>query len=287
MTLRDCQQELSLVRSVTQGPRAFLSQEEAQHFIKECGLLNCEAVLELLIRHLGAPSACEQLRALGAIAALGCTDLLPQEHILLLARLRLQDLSAGSPGPVTHKAAKILRHFEASCRQRPSARRPLAEPGPAAARTGPSDLLTDAVPFAGGQEFLQPLSSTLFLSGGSAPPCPLDGSPVPGPGDTREAETRLAGSREQGAGSEQSLPSPDTPDTGPELGPGPSNCPWSPVTSSHHSLFAGMELVACPRLVGAGIATEEPPQVPWTLSQRVAAKEPFSSEPSAFAFLNS
>lgn len=182
---------------------------------------------------------------------------------------------------------QILRHFEASCRQRPSARRPLAEPGPAAARTGPSDLLTDAVPFAGGQAFLQPLSSTLFLSEGSAPPCPLDGSPVPGPGDTREAETGLAGSREPGAGSEQTLPSPDTPDTGPELGPGPSNCPWSPVTSSHHSLFAGMELVACPRLVGAGIATEEPPQVPWTLSQRVAAKEPFSSEPSAFAFLNS
>ncbi|XP_039715518.1 AP-4 complex accessory subunit tepsin isoform X2 [Pteropus medius] len=242
MTLSDCQQELSLVQSVTQGPRAFLSQEEAQHFIKECGLLNCEAVLELLIRHLGAPSACEQL---------------------------------------------ILRHFEASCRQRPSARRPLAEPGPAAARTGSSDLLTDAVPFAGGQAFLQPLSSTLFLSEGSAPPCPLDGSPVPGPGDTREAETGLAGSREPGAGSEQTLPSPDTPDTGPELGPGPSNCPWSPVTSSHHSLFAGMELVACPRLVGAGIATEEPPQVPWTLSQRVAAKEPFSSEPSAFAFLNS
>ncbi|XP_036078323.1 AP-4 complex accessory subunit tepsin isoform X3 [Rousettus aegyptiacus] len=242
MTLSDCQQELSLVRLVAQGPRAFLSQEEAQHFIKECGLLNCEAVLELLIRHLGATSEREQL---------------------------------------------ILRHFEASCRQRPLARRPLAEPGPAAARTGPSDLLTDAVPFAGGQAFLQPLSSTLFSLGGPAPPCPLDGSPFPGPGDTREAETRLAGSREQGPGSEQSFPGPDTPDTGPELCPGPSNCPWSPVTSSHHSLFAGMELVACPRLVGAGIAAEEPPQVPWTLSQRVAAKEPSSSEPSAFAFLNS
>lgn len=35
MTLSDCQQELSLVRLVAQGPRAFLSQEEAQHFIKE------------------------------------------------------------------------------------------------------------------------------------------------------------------------------------------------------------------------------------------------------------
>ncbi|ELK12259.1 hypothetical protein PAL_GLEAN10014556 [Pteropus alecto] len=128
MTLSDCQQELSLVRSVTQGPRAFLSQEEAQHFIKECGLLNCEAVLELLIRHLGAPSACEQLRALGAIAALGCTDLLPQEHILLLARLRLQDLSAGSPGPVTHKATKWDDSDETTCEQASGLLQPLAGP---------------------------------------------------------------------------------------------------------------------------------------------------------------
>lgn len=34
MTLSDCQQELSLVQAVTQGPHAFLNQEEAQHFIK-------------------------------------------------------------------------------------------------------------------------------------------------------------------------------------------------------------------------------------------------------------
>ena len=46
-------------------------------------------------------------RALGAIASLGCTDLLSQEHILLLARPRLQELSAGSPGPVTNKATKV------------------------------------------------------------------------------------------------------------------------------------------------------------------------------------
>lgn len=46
-------------------------------------------------------------RALGAIASLGCTDLLSQEHILLLARPRLQELSVGSPGPVTNKATKV------------------------------------------------------------------------------------------------------------------------------------------------------------------------------------
>ncbi|XP_073876998.1 AP-4 complex accessory subunit tepsin isoform X22 [Macaca fascicularis] len=52
VALSDCQQELSLVRTVTRGPCAFLSREEAQHFLKACGLLNCEAVLQLLTCHL-------------------------------------------------------------------------------------------------------------------------------------------------------------------------------------------------------------------------------------------
>ncbi|KAJ1071902.1 hypothetical protein K5549_013769 [Capra hircus] len=170
VTLSDCQQELSLVRTVTQGQHTFLSREEVQHFVKECGLLNCEAVLELLISHLAATSERVQMRALGAIASLGCTDLLSQERVLLLTRPRLQELSEGSPGPVTNKATKILRHFEASCRQWPPARRPPAEPGPAAAHVGPSDLLTDALPFTGGPAFLQPLSSALFLPKGSTLP---------------------------------------------------------------------------------------------------------------------
>ncbi|XP_043761179.1 AP-4 complex accessory subunit tepsin isoform X2 [Cervus elaphus] len=292
VTLSDCQQELSLVRTVTQGQHTFLSREEVQHFVKECGLLNCEAVLELLIRHLAATSECVQMRALGAIASLGCTDLLSQERVLLLARPRLQELSAGSPGPVTNKATKILRHFEASCRQWPPARRPPAEPSPAAARVGPSDLLTDTLPFTGGQAFLQPLSSALFSPKGSMPPSGLQPSPVPPtspescplpvPGAAREAETRLAGSRDQGAASEQGLLCMDTPKGGPEISLGPGH--------SCSSLFAGMELVACPRLVGAGTAAEDPlsaHQAPWTLSQSLAAKEPSSSEPSAFAFLNS
>ncbi|KAM9045303.1 AP-4 complex accessory subunit tepsin isoform 2-T2 [Megaptera novaeangliae] len=292
VTLGDCQQELSLVRAVTRGPHCFLSREEVQHFVKECGLLNCEAVLELLIRHLGATSERVQMRALGAIASLGCTDLLSQERVLLLARPRLQELSVGSPGPVTNKATKILRHFEASCRQWPPARRPPAEPGPAVARVGPSDLLTDTLPFTEGQAFLQPLSSALFspkdtappsgLQPGPVPPTSLDGCPLPAHADAREAKTRLAGSREQGAGSERGPFGTDTAKGGPELDPGPGD--------SCDSLFAGMELVACPHLVGAGTAAEEPLpacQAPWTPSQRVAAKEPSGSEPSAFAFLNS
>ncbi|XP_061031934.1 AP-4 complex accessory subunit tepsin isoform X4 [Eubalaena glacialis] len=292
VTLSDCQQELSLVRAVTRGPHCFLSREEVQHFVKECGLLNCETVLELLIRHLGATSERVQMRALGAIASLGCTDLLSQERVLLLARPRLQELSVGSPGPVTNKATKILRHFEASCRQWPPARRPPAEPGPAVAHVGPSDLLTDTLPFTEGQAFLQPLSSALFspkgtappsgLQPGPVPPTSLDGCPLPAHADAREAKTRLAGSREQGAGSKRGPFGTDTAKGGPELDPGPGD--------SCDSLFAGMELVACPRLVGAGTAAEEPLpacQAPWTPSQRVAAKEPSGSEPSAFAFLNS
>nr|XP_036853068.1 AP-4 complex accessory subunit tepsin [Manis javanica] len=300
--LSGCLQELSLVETVMRGPHPFLSREEVQHFVTECGLLNCEAVLELLARRLGGARECAQMRALCAIASLGRTDLLSQEHVLLLARPRLQELSAGRPGPVANKATKILRHFEASCRQRPPAQRLLAEPSPAAARMGPSDLLTDSVPFTGDQAFLQPLSSTLFLPKGTAPPSGLQPSPaLPPPSDgtlltvsggAREAETRLAGARKQGPGSEQDPSDTDTPKGEPELGPGPSDCLWSPAASSGcNSLFAGMELVACPQPVGARTAAKEPlpaPQAARTLSQRAAAEEPPGPEPSsAFAFLNS
>ncbi|KAK2500537.1 hypothetical protein MC885_006503, partial [Smutsia gigantea] len=299
--LSDCLQELSLVETVMRGPHAFLSLEEAQRFVKECGLLNCETVLELLTRHLDGAQECAQMRALCAIASLGRTDLLSQEHILLLARPRLQELSAGCPGPVANTATKILKHLEASCRQRPPTQRPPAEPSPAAACTGPSDLLTDSVPFTGDQAFLQPLSSTLFLPKSTAPPSgpqpspmlppPLDGTLPPASGDAREAESRPAGAREQGPGSEQDPSDTDTPKGEPEAGPGPSGCLWSPAASNGcNSLFAGMELVACPQLVGARTATEEPlpaPQAARTLSQRAAVKAPPDREPrSAFAFLN-
>ncbi|XP_057357776.1 AP-4 complex accessory subunit tepsin isoform X3 [Manis pentadactyla] len=255
--LSGCLQELSLVETVMRGPHPFLSGEEVQHFVTECGLLNCEAVLELLVRRLGGARECAQM---------------------------------------------ILRHFEASCRQRPPAQRLLAEPSPAPARMGPSDLLTDSVPFTGDQAFLQPLSSTLFLPKGTAPPSGLQPSPaLPPPSDgtllavsggTREAETRLAGAREQGPGSEQDPSDTDTPKGEPELGPGPSDCLWSPAASiGCNSLFAGMELVACPQPVGARTAVKEPlptPQAARTLSQRAAAEEPPGPEPSsAFAFLNS
>ncbi|XP_048652558.1 AP-4 complex accessory subunit tepsin [Marmota marmota marmota] len=261
----DCQQELSLVRTLVQGPRTFLSREEAQHFLKECGLLNCEAVLELLLHRLDGAGEHQQMRALSAIASLGCADLLPLEHVLLLSQSRLQQLSRGSPGPVTSKATKILRHLEASCGQQPPAPRSCTEPGPAATLAGPSDLLTGPSPPPGGQAFLQPLSSTPALPRSPVPSPPLDSCPLPIPGDTNEAETSLAVSREQG---------PDTPKRG------PSRC--------RGSLFAGMELVACPHLGGtrASIEAPHPAQPPQARAQKAMVAEPVGSEPSAFPFLN-
>ncbi|XP_047563905.1 AP-4 complex accessory subunit tepsin isoform X2 [Lutra lutra] len=243
VALSDCRQEQTLVQTVTHGPRAFLSQEEAQCFIKECGLLNCEAVLELLTRRLDGTSECVQM---------------------------------------------ILRHFEASCRQQPPARRPPAELGPAAAPVGPSDLLTDAVPFAGSQAFLRPLSPTLLSPKGSTQSPPPNGSSLSVPGESGEAETRLTGPGEQGAPSEWSPLGTGSPKGAPALSREPGHGLQSPAASGGcSSLFVGMELVACPRLVGAGTTTGEGPQAPWTLSQKVAAREPPGPESSAFSFLNS
>ncbi|XP_037666304.1 AP-4 complex accessory subunit tepsin isoform X2 [Choloepus didactylus] len=303
VSLSDCRGEASLVRAVLRGPRAFLTREEAQHFVRECGLLNCEAVLELLLLHLSGTGERVQMRALGAVSSLGTTDLLAQEHILLRARPRLQELSMGSPGPVTSKATKILRHLEASCRPRPLPQRPSAGPGPLGpaasdACAGPSDLLTDTEPFAGGQAFLQPLSSLPCVPRGAARPLEPQPSPAPHPypdtsplsppGDTRSGQgsSRLTGSGEQGPRSGEDSSDVDPPYGGPELGPGPAGCLRTPTAdgSSSSSLFAGMELVACPCPVGAGAAAEKPTlpsPAPWA-SPRAAP----GSELSAFAFLN-
>ncbi|KAL1779355.1 centrosomal protein of 131 kDa isoform X1 [Sigmodon hispidus] len=237
MAPNDCQQELSLVRTVTQGPRVFLSREETQHFIKECGLLNCEAVLELLLRQLVGTSECEQMRTLCAIASFGSADLLPQEHVLLLCRQQLQELGAGNPGPVTNKATKILRHFEASCGQRLPALRPCAQPNSAAVLVGTGDLLTSPVPPPGSQAFLQPLSSTTVMPRNPGSPPSSDTCPSAALEDVSQVKTQLVSSSEQGTGFGQSPEKTDTPEDS------SSSCLWNP-----NSLFEGMELVACPRL---------------------------------------
>ncbi|NXD31567.1 AP4AT protein, partial [Spelaeornis formosus] len=120
----DCRRELSLVWGLTRGARVFLTREEAQHFLKECGLLNCEVVLELLGRALEDPSDSVRMRSMCAISALGCSDLLSPEQIFTATQQRLQHLSQGSPGPVANRATKMLRQFEALCRAKPSPRAP-------------------------------------------------------------------------------------------------------------------------------------------------------------------
>uniref|UniRef100_A0A8C5UG92 TEPSIN adaptor related protein complex 4 accessory protein n=1 Tax=Malurus cyaneus samueli TaxID=2593467 RepID=A0A8C5UG92_9PASS len=104
----DCRRELSLVSGLTRGARVFLTREEAQHFLKECGLLNCEVVLELLGRALEDPSDSVRMRSMCAISALGCSDLLSPEQIFAVTRQRLQHLSQGSPGPVANRATKVI-----------------------------------------------------------------------------------------------------------------------------------------------------------------------------------
>ncbi|XP_051015151.1 AP-4 complex accessory subunit tepsin [Acomys russatus] len=268
MPPNDCQQELTLVRTVTQGPRVFLSREETQHFIKECGLLNCEAVLELLLRQLVGTSECEQMRALCAIAAFGGADLLPQEHVLLLCRQQLQELGAGNPGPVTNRATKILRHFEASCGQQLPALRPCAQPTSAAALLGAADLLTSPVPPPASQVFLQPLSSTTVVPRSPEPTPSPDTFPLSALEGASEVRTQLTCSGEQGTGSERSPENTDTPKGS------SSSSMWSP-----NSLFAGMELVACPRLPCPSSQDLQP-------GLQKATTEASVSEPSAFAFLN-
>ncbi|XP_074081037.1 AP-4 complex accessory subunit tepsin isoform X2 [Macrotis lagotis] len=299
--LSDCLQEMSLVSTVTQGPRVFLTREEVQHFIKECGLLNCEAVLELLNRELGRPSESVQMRAMCAIFSLMCSDLLSQDHIFFIIQPKLLQLSKGSPGPVTNKATKILRHFEALCRNHPTHKRPLPQASPGAARPSlcPTDLLTDVAPFAGGESFLQPVSSSSSLpSSSTAPASPShqELTPTSALGDMapdgamEEAEIRLIGSSKQ-PGSSQDVSGTNTTRGRLKPNPNPGSSLSTPSTSTC-SLFVGMELVAHTGVIVTEAAKEELLQptagseAPWMSSREAPTQETPSPELSAFAFLN-
>ncbi|XP_019326952.1 PREDICTED: AP-4 complex accessory subunit tepsin [Aptenodytes forsteri] len=225
----DCVREVSLVSVLTRGARVFLTREEAQHFIKECGLLNCEVVLELLSRALEDPNDSVRMRSMCAISSLMCSDLLALDQIFAVTRQHLQQLSQGSPGPVANRATKILRQFEALCRGQPSPKstRPDSEPSALAVCSAPGtgDLLTDILPLAG-ESILTPLSAAPLPvappacgeerrveaeihghPGAALPACPCE----------QEAASRLAGDTASAAAPSRSL-----------------------------SLFAGMELVARP-----------------------------------------
>ncbi|XP_061665335.1 AP-4 complex accessory subunit tepsin [Syngnathoides biaculeatus] len=113
LQLGDCVQEMALISKLTEGSRVFLTNEESQHFIKECSTLNCEVVVELLASRLQDPSNAVNMRALCAVACLMTADLLSLEQIFGATQRRLRQLSEGLPGPVTNKATKILRQFQA------------------------------------------------------------------------------------------------------------------------------------------------------------------------------
>ncbi|XP_054702969.1 AP-4 complex accessory subunit tepsin [Grus americana] len=263
-SLGDCVREVSLVSALTRGARVFLTREEAQHFVKECGLLNCEVVLELLSRALEDPSDSVRMRSMCAISSLMCSDLLSLDQIFAVTRQHLQQLSRGSPGPVANRATKILRQFEALCRGQPSPKS--ADPSALAVGSAPctGDLLTDIPPLAG-ESILTPLSAAPLPV--AVPACGEEqgveaethGQPsaaVPACPCEQEAASRLAGDTAGAAAPSRSL-----------------------------SLFAGMELVARP---GTVLCPDSPPAEPRTLSQprdrRTDAEG--SRSPSAFAFLN-
>lgn len=113
LQLGDCGQEVALISRLTEGSKIFLSREESQSFIKECSILNCEVVLELLSSKLQEPSNNVQMRALCAVSCLLTSDLLSLEQMFGATQRRLRQLCGGAPGPVANKATKILRQFEA------------------------------------------------------------------------------------------------------------------------------------------------------------------------------
>ncbi|NXB18329.1 AP4AT protein, partial [Rhagologus leucostigma] len=250
----DCRRELSLVSGLTRGARVFLTREEAQHFLKECGLLNCEVVLELLGRALEDPSDSVRMRSMCAISALGCSDLLSPEQIFAVTRQRLQHLSQGSPGPVANRATKMLRQFEALCRAQPSPTAPRPPSAPSVGSAG--DLLMD-IPALAGESFLTPLS-----------PAPTPAAPAEEPG---------VGSEPPGQPGAAVPACPCEQDGGSRLA--------GATAAPSLSLFAGMELVARPGLV---LWPHSPPVEPQTPSQpRDGGTDTEGTrQPSAFAFLN-
>ncbi|NXO94116.1 AP4AT protein, partial [Certhia brachydactyla] len=245
----DCRRELSLVSGLTRGARVFLTREEAQHFLKECGLLNCEVVLELLGRALEDPSDSVRMRSMCAISALGCSDLLSPEQIFAVTRQRLQHLSQGSPGPVANRATKMLRQFEALCRTQPPPRAPRPPSAPSVGSAG--DLLMD-IP----ESFLSPAPTpaapTEELGVASEPPG-QPGAAVPACPCEQDGGSRLPG---------------DT--AAPSL-----------------SLFAGMELVAPPGPVLQPHSPPVEPQMPSQPRDGDTDTDTEGTlQPSAFAFLN-
>ncbi|XP_066474244.1 AP-4 complex accessory subunit tepsin isoform X2 [Tiliqua scincoides] len=280
--LGDCVREVSLVTNLTQGSKVFLTREETQCFIKECGLLNCEVVLAMLNRTLKDPSECIRMRAMCAIYSLMCSDLLPHDQILAITQQHLQELSQESPGPVANKATKILRQFEALCRSHPTSKNssPIANHCVPVKTTSKrtDDLLTGTMPFTG-ETVLKPMSlapqASRVPKALASDVCLLEGhmqeSLSCGQLDALPADLCQPGA-------ECKLP-----DSEPQEDRPPRGDPDGTV-----SLFAGMELVAPSNMTLADSAKQECiSRAPRTVSCTGSTKgSEESQELSAFSFLN-
>ncbi|XP_078081703.1 AP-4 complex accessory subunit Tepsin isoform X2 [Mustelus asterias] len=153
INVNDCVQEITLVNNLTQGSKVFLTRDEMQHFIKECGLLNCEVVVELLTEKLKELSDTVNMRSMSILSTLMCSDLLSHDQIFTITHKCLRQLSEGRPGPVTNRATKILRQFQALDGSKAVTRGSASEIALAISRdTLPCNTVTPLTNFTSGQK---------------------------------------------------------------------------------------------------------------------------------------
>ncbi|XP_029106375.1 AP-4 complex accessory subunit Tepsin isoform X2 [Scleropages formosus] len=266
----DCGQEVAVVGSLTEGSRVFLSREETQRFLKECAILNCEVVVELLCGKLHEPTHTVQMRALCAIASLMSSDLLSLDQIYASTHKRLAQLSEGTPGPVADKATKILRQFEAlmggAKRQPPSCH---TAPGPSARDslpTLPAAFLLPVAPTEGsGNEKGAPRSDpqlSLTLGPASTSTRGQDGGDVGGEGGRRAIADPCRGSQQPDRRMEPQ----------PEAGPAPD------PPGGKLSLFSGMDLVTRGKPARPPVATRG--------GAETDSSRPGRQQVSAFSFVS-
>ncbi|KAM4692575.1 AP-4 complex accessory subunit tepsin [Rhinophrynus dorsalis] len=273
--LSDCQQEVHLVEELIHGCRVFLTQEETQHFIRGCSLLNCEVVFEMLNRSLVDENTCIRLRSLCAISSLMTSDLLSHDHMLAVVRRNLQKLSEGSPGPVTDKATKILRQFEALTRNYNEQGDLNHITAPCLTIPCPLDLLSDIFPHPARGDLLTP------ANGAPSPTPVLDSS-----------NTAVHCSAMNGAETEKSQ-NWDSDRTALEVGLRDLDCKEMSQHTEIHcslSLFEGMEIVRPIRSSDKRDRMTDQTTSNRTVGHADAASEVKPSKsglPSVFSFLNS
>uniref|UniRef100_A0A3P8RNC3 TEPSIN adaptor related protein complex 4 accessory protein n=1 Tax=Amphiprion percula TaxID=161767 RepID=A0A3P8RNC3_AMPPE len=248
LQLGDCGQETALINRLTEGSRVFLSREESQVFIKECFILNCEVVVELLSSKLQDPS---YTRALCAVACLMTSDLLSLEQMFGATQRGLRQLSDGPPGPVANKATKILRQFEAlMCGPPPSSRQDAVNSNHQPTINHTSTYSDGLVPkhSAENLQLYQPDSSPADVTSLPNRPCPpssLDQSCSTGElMEDGNEERELVENQVQPVRTAEVKPITEDPQVIRDKSPPPSCEAQSDVAHrSRLSLFRGMELV--------------------------------------------